>query len=100
MKEDHTFNIPINDEVVEIIPGMREQGKAVTRLYVESDYAPCHAVMVVNPSSILVPDCQFSPVMGPVVFGQRGPLPGMPLVKLLTKNGQPIVPAKVTVSIR
>jgi hypothetical protein len=44
--------------------------------------------------------CQYSPVMGPVVFGQSGPLPGMTLVKLLTKNGQPIVPAKVTVSIR
>jgi hypothetical protein len=30
--------------------------------------------------------CQFSPVMGPLVFGQSGPLAEMTLVKLLMKN--------------
>ena len=54
--EESTFEIPVNDTVTEIIPGMREQGKAVKKLYVESDYAPCHALMVGNPSEIYVPD--------------------------------------------
>ncbi len=31
--------------------------------------------------------CQFSPDMGPSVFGQSGPLPGMALVKLQVDNG-------------
>ena len=35
-------------------------------------------------------DCQFSPVMGPLVFGQSGPLPEMTLVKLLVNNEQTI----------
>jgi hypothetical protein len=35
--------------------------------------------------------CQFSPVMGPLVFGQSGPLPEMTLVRLLMKNMQTMV---------
>jgi hypothetical protein len=35
--------------------------------------------------------CQPSPVMGPSVFGQGGPLPEMTIGKLLTKNGQTMV---------
>ena len=49
----------INDKVEEIIPGMAEQGKAVKRLYVESEYAPLKAAMVGNPSSIYVPDVNY-----------------------------------------
>jgi hypothetical protein len=35
--------------------------------------------------------CQFSPVTGPLVFGQSGPRPEMTLVRLLTKNRATIV---------
>jgi hypothetical protein len=34
--------------------------------------------------------CQFSPVMGPLVFGQSGPLPEVTIGKLLTNNEQTI----------
>jgi hypothetical protein len=34
--------------------------------------------------------CQSSPVMGPLGFAQRGPLPEMTLMKLLTENRQTI----------
>ena len=33
----------VNDEVKELIPGMAEQGKAVEKIYVESEYAPLKA---------------------------------------------------------
>lgn len=51
--------LKINDEVKELIPGMAEQGKAVKKLYVESEYAPLKAAMVGNPSSIYVPDVSY-----------------------------------------
>ena len=42
-------------------------------------------------TAILGVFCQFSPVMGPSVFAQSGPLPEVTLVKLLTKDEQTIV---------
>lgn len=46
----------VNDEVKELIPGMAEQGKAVEKIYVESEYAPLKAAYVGDPSVIWVPD--------------------------------------------
>jgi hypothetical protein len=40
----------------ELIPGMREQGKKIKRVYCESDYAPLRAALVGNPSEIILPD--------------------------------------------
>ena len=45
----------VNDEVKELIPGMAEQGKAVEKIYVESEYAPLKAAYVGDPSVIWVP---------------------------------------------
>jgi N-dimethylarginine dimethylaminohydrolase len=42
-------------EPVEIIPGMREQGKGI-KCYVENDYAPLKAVYVGNPDAFHIPD--------------------------------------------
>ena len=46
----------VNDEVEELIPGMAEQGKAVEKIYVESEYAPLKAAYVGNPDVIWCPD--------------------------------------------
>jgi N-dimethylarginine dimethylaminohydrolase len=49
-------NWEVNDEVEELIPGMAEQGKAVEKIYVESEYAPLKAAYVGNPDVIWCPD--------------------------------------------
>ncbi len=40
----------------ELVPGMREQGKKIKKVYVESDYAPLKAVYLANASGFHVPD--------------------------------------------
>ncbi len=40
----------------EIIPGMRKQGKAIKKVYVESDYAPLKAAYVGNADAFHIPD--------------------------------------------
>ena len=44
----------------EIIPGMRAQGKAIEKVYVESDYAPLKAVYIGNPDAFHIPDMDAS----------------------------------------
>jgi hypothetical protein len=35
-------------------------------------------------------NCQFSPIMAPLIFGQNGPLPQVTIARFLTKKGQTI----------
>ena len=42
-------------KTVELVPGMRAQGKGI-KCYVESDYAPLKAAVVGNSSSVYIPD--------------------------------------------
>ena len=50
MKEESTFNIPVNDTVTEIIPGMREQGKGIKKIAHELGIGVSTVQRVVNES--------------------------------------------------
>ena len=40
----------------ELVPGMRELGKGINKVYVESDYAPLKSVYLANASAFHIPD--------------------------------------------